>query len=63
MMHAKLWNHHNGALAIEGCLEVLAGAGVLCGHKVAMGSIEEKVEVDHVEGHVFLVHFRTCGWM
>jgi hypothetical protein len=39
-------------LAIEGGLEALAGAGFICGNKVALGSIEERVKVDHVKGLV-----------
>jgi hypothetical protein len=48
VMYVKFWNRHDGVSAIEGGFEALAGAGVVRGNKIAVGSIKERVEVDHV---------------
>jgi hypothetical protein len=51
-MYVEFCNRRDGVSAIEEGLEALAGAGVVCGDEVVMGSIEERVKVDHVTGHV-----------
>jgi hypothetical protein len=43
MMHVELRNCDDGVSAIEGSCEALAGAGVVSGDEIAMGSIEERV--------------------
>jgi hypothetical protein len=48
VMHVELRNSHDGVSAIEGGFEALACSGVVWRDEVAMGSIEERVEVDHV---------------
>jgi hypothetical protein len=49
VMHVELCNGHDGVSAIEGGFEALACSGVIWrNEEVAMGSIEEQVEVDHV---------------
>jgi hypothetical protein len=39
-------------LAIEGVFEALAGVGVVSYNEVPMESIEERVQVYHVPGHI-----------
>jgi hypothetical protein len=51
-MHVELRNSHDGVSAIEGGCEGLAGAGVIGSNEVLGVCIEERVEVDHVPGHV-----------
>jgi hypothetical protein len=48
VMHVELRNSHDGVSAIEGGFEALACSGVAWRDEIAMGSIEERVEMDHV---------------
>jgi hypothetical protein len=48
VMDAELWNRHDVVSAIEGCLEALAGSGIIWCDQVSMRSVEERVKVDHV---------------
>jgi hypothetical protein len=51
-MDVQFWHCHDRVTAIEGCLQALAGAGVVGGNHVSVRSIEEGVQVDHVARHV-----------
>ncbi len=51
-MNVKFWHCHDRGTAIEGLLKALAGSGVLRCDKIAAGGVKERVEVDHVAGHV-----------
>ena len=52
VMYVELRNSYDGVSAIEGGFEARAGSGVIRSDEISMGSIEERVEVDHVPRHV-----------
>ena len=51
-MNVEFWHCHDRVTAIEGLLKPLAGSGVVRCDEVAAGGVKERVEVDHVAGHV-----------
>jgi hypothetical protein len=51
-MNVIFWHCHDRVTAIEGLLKALAGSGAFRGDQIAAGGVKERVEVDHVAGHV-----------